>query len=131
LQAVTMAHGFTVLALRRSILTEKVSRRGFHLSREYAIDPLEIIFVREVARPGVVALPPDARAEAIAAVIRANGGGRRQQRLYPVVDASRRLIGVVTRQALADWLAASRSDGAAVGALADITNRKPIVAHGD
>src|SRR5438309_8592844 len=42
LLAVTIAHGFTVLALRRSILTEKVARRGFHLSREYAIDPLEI-----------------------------------------------------------------------------------------
>jgi H+/Cl- antiporter ClcA len=53
LLAVTMAHGFTVLVMRRSILTEKVSRRGFHLSREYAIDPLEIIFAREVARPAV------------------------------------------------------------------------------
>ena len=31
-----MAHGFTVLTLRRSILTEKVARRGYHLSREYA-----------------------------------------------------------------------------------------------
>ena len=57
LVAVTVAHGFTVLTLRRSILTEKVSRRGFHLSREYAIDPLEILFVREVMRTDVVALP--------------------------------------------------------------------------
>jgi H+/Cl- antiporter ClcA len=31
-------------------LTEKVSRRGYHLSREYAVDPLEILFVREVMR---------------------------------------------------------------------------------
>ena len=28
--------------MRRSILTEKISRRGLHLSREYAVDPLEI-----------------------------------------------------------------------------------------
>jgi len=48
LVAVTLAHGFTVLTLRRSILTEKVARRGFHLSREYEVDPLEIVFVREV-----------------------------------------------------------------------------------
>src|ERR1019366_5693317 len=61
LLAVTVAHGFTVLTLRRSILTEKVSRRGFHLSREYAVDPLEIIFAREVTRTGVVALPSDAK----------------------------------------------------------------------
>ena len=98
------------------------------MSREYAIDPLEIIFAREVARPGVVALPPDARADAIAAVIRATGDGRRQQRLYPVVDGSRRLVGVVTRQALADWLAAPRGEHAPA-ALADIINRRPIVAH--
>ena len=43
--------------LRRSILTEKVSRRGFHLTREYAIDPLEILFVREVMSPDVVGAP--------------------------------------------------------------------------
>jgi len=59
LVAVTIAHGFTVLALRRSILTEKVSRRGYHLSREYAIDPLEILFVREVMRANVTARTPD------------------------------------------------------------------------
>src|SRR5262249_40911467 len=56
LVATTVAHGFTVLTLRRSILTEKVSRRGFHLSREYAVDPLEILFVREVMRTSTVAL---------------------------------------------------------------------------
>lgn len=49
--AVVIAHSFTVLALRRSILTEKVSRRGFHVTREYAIDPLEVLFAHEVMRP--------------------------------------------------------------------------------
>src|SRR5262249_41454693 len=57
--AVIVAYGVTVLTLRRSILTEKVSRRGFHLSREYAVDPLEIIFAREVVRTGVMAFPAD------------------------------------------------------------------------
>jgi hypothetical protein len=32
----------------RSILTEKLSRRGYHLSREYGVDPLETITVSEV-----------------------------------------------------------------------------------
>ena len=41
LVAVTIAHAFTVLVLKRSILTEKVARRGYHLTREYANDPLE------------------------------------------------------------------------------------------
>jgi len=52
LLAVTIAHAFTVLTLRRSILTEKISRRGYHLTREYSTDPLEIIFAREVSRAG-------------------------------------------------------------------------------
>ncbi len=46
--AAMMAHAFTVLTLPRSILTEKVARRGFHLSREYGVDPLEILLVRDV-----------------------------------------------------------------------------------
>ncbi len=51
LLAVTLAYGFTVLTMRRSILTEKVARRGYHLSCEYAVDPLEILSVSEVMRP--------------------------------------------------------------------------------
>ncbi|MFO0618229.1 MAG: chloride channel protein [Polyangiaceae bacterium] len=54
--SVTVAHAFTVLALDRSILTEKVARRDFHVSREYAIDALEILLVREAmdaAAPGI------------------------------------------------------------------------------
>jgi len=53
--AVIVAHSVTVLGLRRSILTEKVSRRGYHVTREYAIDPLEVLFVRDVMRVGAVA----------------------------------------------------------------------------
>ena len=56
LVAAMLAHATTVLLLKRSILTEKVARRGFHLSREYATDPLEILFVREVMRTKLVAL---------------------------------------------------------------------------
>src|SRR6516225_2962015 len=58
--AVVCAHAFTVLVLGRSILTEKVARRGYHLSREYAVDPLEILFAREVMRSNIVALPASA-----------------------------------------------------------------------
>jgi len=52
LTAVLVAHAFTVLVLRRSILTEKISRRGYHLTREYSADPLEILFVKEVMQTG-------------------------------------------------------------------------------
>ena len=37
-----------VLILPRSILTEKLSRRGYHLSREYGVDPLELVLVGDI-----------------------------------------------------------------------------------
>jgi chloride channel protein, CIC family len=41
----------TALLMPRSILTEKLSRRGYHLTREYGIDPLEIVIVRDLMSP--------------------------------------------------------------------------------
>jgi chloride channel protein, CIC family len=38
----------TALLMPRSILTEKITRRGYHLSREYGVDPLELVIVREL-----------------------------------------------------------------------------------
>jgi CBS domain-containing protein len=98
--AVTVAHAFTVLTLRRSILTEKVSRRGYHLTREYSIDPLEILFVREVVRTSIVALSASMTLEEARAVVAGTLRPRRRQRLYPVVDHDQRLLGVVTRSHL-------------------------------
>src|SRR3546814_20613577 len=48
--AASSAYGISVLILKRSVLTEKVARKGFHPTREYSVDPLEILFVREVMR---------------------------------------------------------------------------------
>lgn len=91
-----IAHAFTVLTLRRSILTEKVARRGFHLSREYAVDPLEILFVREVMRSNVVALPAEAKVGDIVKAL--NTDHPQKQRLLPVVDIEGKLVGVLTRK---------------------------------
>jgi chloride channel protein, CIC family len=91
-----VAHGFTVLTLKRSILTEKVARRGFHLSREYAVDPLEILFVREVMRTKVVVLPAASKLGEMQHALRADH--RQQQRLLPVVNGDGNLVGVLTRR---------------------------------
>jgi H+/Cl- antiporter ClcA len=66
LVAVSVAHGFTVLVLKRSILTEKIARRGYHLTREYAIDPLEILFAREVMQTSDTAFPVQTDAAIVA-----------------------------------------------------------------
>jgi chloride channel protein, CIC family len=41
----------TALLMPRSILTEKLSRRGYHLTREYGIDPLEVVIVNDLMSP--------------------------------------------------------------------------------
>jgi H+/Cl- antiporter ClcA len=46
--AATVSYAFTVWAMKRSILTEKVARRGFDIFREYSVDPLERCSVKEV-----------------------------------------------------------------------------------
>ena len=119
LVAVTIAHAFTTVLLRRSILTEKVSRRGYHLSREYAVDPLEILFVREVMRTSIAALP----AEATGRQLSQSDHERRGQHLYPVIDGERRVAGVITRKELA----ALAGDVRPFAALA----RRPVVAYED
>ena len=49
--ACTAAYLVTSLIMPRSILTEKIARRGYHLSREYGVDPLETVLVAEVMSP--------------------------------------------------------------------------------
>ena len=126
--AVTLAHATTVLALRRSILTEKVARRGYHLTREYSVDPLEILFVREVMRPNVAVLPADLPLAGLTRWLEADGRTRRE-RLYPVVDAERRLLGVVRR---GDLQRLQSQHGTEAGRpLAAVLRQEPVVAHPD
>src|SRR5690349_10897928 len=93
LVAAMLAHGTTVLLLKRSILTEKVARRGFHLSREYSIDPLEILFVREVMRTKVVAFSDRATLEELRDTL-LHSQTPKGQHLFPVINEEREIKGV-------------------------------------
>ena len=124
-----LAHTFTVLTLKRSILTEKISRRGYHLSREYATDPLEILFVREMMRTNVVALPADTALEQARDLIRPTQK-EHGQHLFPVLDEDKKLIGVVSRNHLLKTFEEMppQSSGTRLG---EIANRDPVVAFAD
>jgi CIC family chloride channel protein len=128
LVAAMLAHLTTVLLLKRSILTEKVARRGFHITREYATDPLEILFVREVMRTKVVALPADATVEELRHTV-LREPAQRGQHLFPVVDGDGRVSGVITRKELRA-LTQSEAPGAPEASLGDIV-RDPVVANPD
>ncbi|NUR53007.1 MAG: chloride channel protein [Acidobacteria bacterium] len=127
LVAVTIAHGCTVLLLRRSILTEKVARRGFHLSREYAVDPLEILFAREVMRTNIVAMPAEPPLETLVRSLHIDPA-RGPQRLYPIIDAEQRVVGVVTRVDLEKLV---RDAAGAAPLVATILRDRPVVAYPD
>ena len=128
--AVSIAHGFTVLVMRRSILTEKVSRRGYHLSREYATDPLEILFVREVMRTNVIALPETASRKDLKHALQGSLAQQGVQRLFPVIDGDEHLLGVVTRKDLQEVMrqqdAHTEDDH-----LSTLTYAHPVVAYPD
>lgn len=49
--ACVAAHAVTVLVMKRSILTEKVARRGHHVLREYSVNPLAQFRVEDVMHP--------------------------------------------------------------------------------
>ena len=118
-----MSYAISVLVLKRSILTEKIARRGYHLSREYSIDPLEILFAREVMRTNVVAVPAGATAEELRGLALKAQPGR--QYLFPVVEEDRKLKGVLTRNELQKFAASGSSQP--VGTIV----RKALAAYED
>jgi H+/Cl- antiporter ClcA/predicted transcriptional regulator len=123
-----LAHMFTVLVLKRSILTEKISRRGYHLSREYALDPLEILFVREVMRTNVVALPADASLDEVRDLIRPTQKTHGQH-LFPVIDADRHVLGVISRNHLLQL--SEEPQEFTSRPLRDIMLKEPTIAYAD
>ena len=127
LVACFLAHAFTVLTLKRSILTEKISRRGYHLSREYGLDPLEILFVREVMHTNIVALRGDDTLEKAQEL---HDDRPRGQYLFPVIDADRELLGVVTRRQLLEAFQ-EKAGKAGSTKISDIASTEPMVAFAD
>jgi CIC family chloride channel protein len=126
--AVTIAHGFTVLTMRRSILTERVSRRGYHLSREYAVDPLEVLFVRDVMQTNIAALPSSIPLKELGRAT--TRGPRRSQGLYPVADGDGHFMGVVTRADIEKYVE-EQSIKSNELRLADVIRPDPVKAYPD
>ena len=123
-----IAHGFTVLTLKRSILTEKVARRGYHLSREYGIDPLELLYVREVMEKTIVALPESAKLQEVM-----NSPEWQQwqgQRLLPLVDANERLAGVLPMSRIQNSMAEGQ-DGLGLKALGELAKTDVVRTYPD
>ncbi len=91
------ALGVTVLVLRRSILTEKLARRGQHIAREYSVDLFELMRVGEVMdrQPPTVSSKMTV-GELSDRIARGDPDVSRRQGLV-IVDAGQKLAGIITR----------------------------------
>jgi H+/Cl- antiporter ClcA len=110
LTAAVAAFAVTVLLMKRSILTEKIARRGQHITREYAIDPFALTRVREVMVRDIETLSADLSIDEAVSVLEA---GRHKS--YPVVDERGRPVGMVTRAKAMAWVMEGGHQGENLG----------------
>ncbi|HEY8313117.1 MAG TPA: chloride channel protein [Candidatus Baltobacteraceae bacterium] len=120
--ACVAATAFTVVFVPRSILTEKLARRGMHVAREYAVHPLELISIGATMRSRDT-LPSFAGGvtigEAAAQLLERDATGTYAE--YPVVEADVP-VATVSRN---DLIRLARDQSQAPVALRDVA--KPAV----
>ena len=100
--ATSASYALTVLLLKRSILTEKIARRGQHVVREYSIDPFELMRVEEVMVREVDSLPAAMPVDEAIAFFSSEA---RRHKSYPLIDADGRVAGMVARADVLRWRA--------------------------
>ena len=122
------AHAVTVLLMKRSILTEKVARRGYHVVREYSVSPLSRFRVADVMERDVPTIPADICGADIVRrlVLQDPVFGRRHS--WPLVDDKGALVGILTR---ADLLQALNDDDEDDRTMLEIGTASPVVAYPD
>jgi CBS domain-containing protein len=126
LAATAAAYATTVLLLKRSILTEKIARRGRHLSREYIVDPFEQLRAADVMVTEVDTLSADMTVDNAVAFF-TDGGHRHKS--YPIIDGHRRVVGMASRADILRWNTETPHN---VTTLFDaISDNSPTVAYGD
>lgn len=106
LTACVTAHVTTVLLMRRSILTEKVARRGHHLAREYRVDPFVLARVRDVMTTSVETLADDMTLHEVARFLTSPDT---RHPSFPVIDPHRHVLGIVDPPAVLAWRRAGRN----------------------
>lgn len=102
LLATGVSYGFTVLVMRRSIMTEKIARRGLHIYREYSVDPQERAFVSEVMSAEVISIAANLTLREVA---QQYFDLDQKHRSFPVVSEQGALLGMLDRELLLTYVA--------------------------
>lgn len=113
------AYAVSVLVMKRSILTEKIARRGRHISREYTVDALEFLQAGQLMTPNPETLREDMSLSDAARFFAEEAS----HRSYPVVDGKGRLLGLVSRTDALEWKVGGRGEGRLGDALSDASTR--------
>jgi CBS domain-containing protein len=117
--AAAAAYGVSVLIMRRSILTEKIARRGRHILQEYTVDALEFLQAGQM-----MTVEPEtlSGSTTIPEVLRffAEEAGHRS---YPVVDDQARLLGLVSRSDALRWQMGQAAEGRLADLLSDASTQ--------
>jgi H+/Cl- antiporter ClcA/CBS domain-containing protein len=87
----------TVLMMKRSILTEKVARRGYHITREYSVDPFALARVGDAMDRGAHPVPATMTVGELAHRIAEGDPQATRHHAVPIVDDEGRLRGIITR----------------------------------
>jgi CBS domain-containing protein len=83
--------------MRRSILTEKIARRGHQISREYSVDLFQLLRVKEVVEKEAPSAPASMTVAELADPIAQEVAPYAQRHGIPLVDDQGRLTGIITR----------------------------------
>lgn len=124
--ACAAAHAVTVLLMKRSILTEKVARRGHHLVREYRVDPFALTRVHEVMTAKVESVPATMTLHGAAAFLTAPDT---RHPSFPVINGDGHVLGVIDPPAILRWRRAGRHRNATLGEL--LAGSKVTLAYPD
>ena len=128
LVACVAADAVTVLLMKRSILTEKMARRGHHVMREYIVNPLHLMRVAEVMEKDVPTVPASLPVDGLFERLADEDPVMARRQEWLVVDEQERLVGLVTRGDLVRAL--DREDDASATVL-DIAKQRLVVAYAD
>ncbi|TPI59463.1 chloride channel protein [Mesorhizobium sp. B3-1-7] len=112
--ACATAHAVTVLLMKRSILTEKVARRGHHLVREYRVDPFALTRVKEVMTTKVESVPATMTLHGAATFLTAPDT---RHPSFPVVNGEGHVLGVIDPPAILRWRRAGKHRSTTLGEL--------------
>lgn len=118
----------TVLLMRRSILTEKLARRGHHITREYSIDPFALARCRDVMDPRFATVAADLKLTALSDRIAQGDSELCRQQGTLLVNAQNELVGIITR---GDIVRALRSEDVTRLTVAEAGSDQPVVTYPD